>query len=113
MPDAMTFQIVDLADQSVVAHWSGPKEEGQHLYLTWSPDGRQLSVGCYWSGGLWIYDVTNKKASKIVDGSFSRCSWSSPDMRRMAIEKVYGQWHHEIWIADSGFKETTETQKQP
>jgi hypothetical protein len=31
----------------------------------------------------------------------------------MAIEKVYGQWHHEIWIANSGFKEKTETQKQP
>jgi hypothetical protein len=29
----------------------------------------------------------------------------------MAIEKVHGQWHHEIWIADSGFKEETETQK--
>ncbi|MFB0554734.1 MAG: protein kinase [Phycisphaerae bacterium] len=113
MTDAMTFQIVDLADQSVVAHWSWPKEEGQYLFLTWSPDGRQLSVGFYRSGGLWIYDVTNKKASKIVDGSFSRCSWSSPDMRRIAIEKVYGQWHHEIWIADSSFQEKIETQKQP
>ena len=113
MTDDLTLQIVDLVDQSVVAHWSWPKEEGQYLFLTWSPDGRQLSVGLYRSGGLWIYDVTNKKASKIVDGSFSRCNWSFPDMRRIAIEKVYGQWHHEIWIADSSFQKKLETQKQP
>ena len=113
MPDAVTFQIVDLADQSVIARWSGPMEDGQQLFLNWSADGQQLSVGCFWSGGLWIYDVNNKEASRIVDGSFSRCCWSAPDMSRMAIEKVYGQWHHEIWIADSSFQEKLETQKQP
>jgi hypothetical protein len=31
----------------------------------------------------------------------------------MAIEKVYGQLHHEIRLAGSGFKEKTETQEQP
>jgi len=28
----------------------------------------------------------------------------------MAIEKIYGQLHHEIPIVDNGFKEKTETQ---
>ena len=44
--------------------------------------------------------MEKKEASKVLDGSFAWCSWSDPDRSRLAIEKVYAQWHHEIWITD-------------
>ena len=95
-----TLKIVDLADKSVAASWALPNEKGQ-LFICWSVDGRRLAIGCYWQGGLWIYDMDTKMATRIIDGSFSWCNWSAPDMGRMVIERVYGQWHHEIWIADN------------
>ncbi len=119
MPDPLAFQIVDLADKSVAARWSAPDEKGQQLFLSWSADGRRLSVGCYWQGGLWIYDVDKKEASKVVDGSFSWCSWSSVDSARMAIGRVFGQWHNDIWLVDlgpgraTGFQEGSETRSRP
>jgi hypothetical protein len=100
MPDAVTFQIVDLADKSVTARWSSPDPNGQQLFLSWSPDGKRLSVGCYRRGGLWMYDVEKKEASQVLEGTFSWCSWSSTDSSRVAVERVYGKWHHEIWLAD-------------
>jgi serine/threonine protein kinase/Tol biopolymer transport system component len=100
MPDAVTFQIVDLANKSVTARWSAPDPNGQQLFLSWSPDGRRLSIGCYGRGGLWMYDVDKKEAFQVFDGAFSRCSWSPVDSSRVAVEKVYGQWHLEIWLTD-------------
>jgi Tol biopolymer transport system component len=94
-----TLKIVDLTDGSVTASWSGPKEKGTSL-ICWSADGKRLAIGCYWQRGLWIFDMATKTATRIIDGSFAWCSWSAPNMSRMAIEHTYGPWHHEIWIAD-------------
>jgi serine/threonine protein kinase len=94
-----TFKIVDLTDKSVEASWSGPDEKGA-TFICWSVDGKRLAIGDYWQGGLWIFDMNTKMATKIIDGSFAWCGWSAPDMSRMVIEHVYGAWHHEIWIAD-------------
>jgi hypothetical protein len=47
-----------------------------------------------------MYDVDKKEAFQVFDGAFSRCSWSPVDSSRVAVEKVYGQWHHEIWLTD-------------
>ncbi len=94
-----TLWIVDLATGATVAQWACP-ERGQQLFSHWSADGRYLSIGCYWGAGLWIYDIENRKASKVFDGYFAWCSWSDVDRRRMAFERTYGQWHHEIWLAD-------------
>jgi WD40 repeat protein len=96
-----TLKIVDLADKLVVASWTAPKEKGQS-FICWSSDGKRLAIGRYWDGGLWIYDVDTQTATKIVEGSFAWCDWSAPGTSRMAIERVYGPWHHEIWIADVG-----------
>jgi len=41
-----------------------------------------------------------QQATKVVDGSFAWCTWSAPDMSRMVMERAFGAWHHEIWIAD-------------
>ncbi len=94
-----TFKIVDLTDGSEAASWSGPG--GSTLsFISWSADGKRLAIGGYWQGGLCIYDMDTKEATRIVDGSFAWCGWSAPDMSRMVIERVFGSWHHEIWIAD-------------
>ena len=79
--------------------WAGPPDK-QHMFLSWSADGRQLAVGGYWGAGLWIYDIEKKEASKVMDGFFGWCSWPRQDGTRMAVERPYGQWHHEIWIID-------------
>jgi hypothetical protein len=52
------------------------------------------------NSGLWIYDVKKKNASKALSGSFGWCSWSAPDISKIAIGRVYGGLHHEIWVAD-------------
>jgi Tol biopolymer transport system component len=99
MPTSTAFQIVDLATGVVVACWHSPNKP-QQLFLSWSPDGRRLSAGSFWGGGLWVYDLDRRTTSKVVDGAFSWCSWSSSETRHMAVERTYGQWHHEIWLVD-------------
>jgi serine/threonine protein kinase/tetratricopeptide (TPR) repeat protein len=93
------FKVVDLTDESEAASWSVPNKMGP-TFICWSADGKRLAIGCYWQGGLWVYDMNTKGAARIVDGSFAWCGWSAPDVSHMAIERVYGSWHHEIWIAD-------------
>lgn len=92
-------QIVELATNSVVASWTMPLA-GTATFLSWSPDGQELSVGDFRNTGLWIYDVKTKKASKVLSGRFGWCSWSAPDISQIAIERVYGDLHHEIWVAE-------------
>lgn len=93
------LKIVDLTDGSEAASWSGLGRNALS-FISWSADGKRLAIGCYWQGGLWIYDLDTKEATRIVDGSFAWCAWSVPDMSRMVIERGFGSWHHEIWIAD-------------
>jgi WD40 repeat protein len=94
-----TLKVVDLTDKSEVASWSEPGTRGLS-FVSWSADGARLAVGRYLQGGLWIYDMETRTATEVFDGSFAWCSWSAPNMERMAIERVYGVWHHEIWVAD-------------
>jgi hypothetical protein len=93
------LKVVHLTDGSVATSWSG-LGRSRPSFISWSADGKRLAIGCYWQGGLWIYDMDRKNGTKVFDGSFAWCAWSAPDMRRMAIERVYGAWHHEIWVAD-------------
>jgi len=95
-----TLKIVDLTDNFVAASWSRPNGRVP-TFICWSADGKRLAIGSYWQGGLWIYDVGKNRATRIVDGSFAWCSWSTSDISYMAIERVYGSWHHEIWIAEN------------
>ncbi len=60
-------------DASEAASWSGLG--GDPLsFISWSADGKRLAFGCDWQGGLWVYDLDAKQATKIVDGS---CAWCS------------------------------------
>ena len=92
-------QIVELSTNSVVASWTMPLA-GLFGFLSWSPDGQELSVGDFRNTGLWIYDMKKKKASKVLSGRFGWCSWSAPDISKIAIGRVYGDLHHEIWVAE-------------
>ncbi|MHC4143732.1 MAG: protein kinase domain-containing protein [Planctomycetota bacterium] len=93
-------QIVELSTNSVVASWTVPLATGAG-FLSWSSDGQELSVGDYGNSGLWLYDIEKKKASKVLSGRFGWCSWSAPDISKIAIGRVYGDPHHEIWVADT------------
>ena len=92
-------QIVEISTSSVVASWTVPLASGGG-FLSWSPDGQELSVGDFGISGLWIYEIEKKKASKVLSGSFGWCSWSQPDIGQIAIGRVYGDPHHEIWVAE-------------
>ncbi|UCE99893.1 MAG: PD40 domain-containing protein, partial [Planctomycetota bacterium] len=94
------LRIVELSTNSVVASWTLPLTTGSG-FPSWSPDGQELSMGYYSNSGLWIYDVKTKKASKALSGLFACCSWSQPDISQIAIERVYGGRHHEIWVAET------------
>jgi tetratricopeptide (TPR) repeat protein len=94
------FRIVELATKSVVASCTLPTVG--RVFLNWSPDGQELSVGCYdfpRNSGLWIYDVKKKKASKVFSGSFEVCPWSRPDTGQIAIGRTYASLN-EIWVAN-------------
>ena len=93
-------RIVELSTKSFVASWTVPLASGGG-FLNWSPDGQELSVGDFGNSGLWIYEIEKKKASKVLSGSFGWCSWSRPDIGQIAIGRVYGTPHHEIWVADT------------
>jgi len=93
------LKVVDLTNGSEAASWSG-LGGNPPSFISWSADGKRLAIGRYWQGGLWVYDMDTNEATRIVDGSFAWCTWSAPDMSRMVIERTFGGWHHEIWIAD-------------
>jgi len=92
-------QIVEISTNSVVASWTMPLANGGGS-LHWSPDGQELSVGDFGNSGLWIYEIEKKKALKVLSGSFGWCSWSRPDIGQIAIGRLYGNLHHEIWVAE-------------
>lgn len=93
-----SFKIVELDSQSSLAEWTPP------LGIwggTWSPDGREFSLGGVnrtedWSG-LWIYDLRKKGATKALSGQITVASWS-PDRRQLLFS--LGPPYFEIWIAD-------------
>jgi serine/threonine protein kinase/Tol biopolymer transport system component len=93
------LRIVELASKSVIASWMAPFAQGWG-FVNWSPNGQELSMAALDNSGLWIYDVKKKKASKVLSGSFGWCSWSAPDISKIAIGRVYGAQHHEIWVAN-------------
>ncbi len=99
MQDDMSIVVKDRSIASPVAVWPGPPEK-QHVFLNWSPDGQQVLIGCYWGQGLWTYDVTRNEASRKMEGFFGWSTQPRAGGTALALERCYGQWHHEIWILD-------------
>ncbi|UCG59596.1 MAG: protein kinase [Phycisphaerales bacterium] len=92
------LRIVDLSSGSLVTSWSAPPGE-KGMLLSWSRDGRALSVGGYDKSqlGLWIYEIDTQKASKIASGPVTMAAWS-PDGSQMAFD--LRSPYFEIWITD-------------
>jgi serine/threonine protein kinase/Flp pilus assembly protein TadD len=90
-------RIVELSTSSIVAKWTTPALLRGYM-VGWSPNSQELSVGG--GSGLWIYDLQMNKRMRIMKGTFLWSSWSSSDINQMAMERIYGGLHHEIWVAD-------------
>ncbi len=73
------------------------------MFVGWSPNSRELSVGARESG-FWICqidpDTQAMNASKILSGAFTWSSLSRSRTKRMAIERIYMSRYREIWVAD-------------
>ena len=98
-----SLRILDLASQSIVAEWSAPVDLRISGVGNWSPSGHEVCL-VIWQPmrdctGLWIYDMKEQRAVKVLDGlsASSLVSWS-PDGRRLAL--YLGPPYVEIWIAD-------------
>jgi tetratricopeptide (TPR) repeat protein len=80
------LRIIDVASQEVVATWVAPPSPLGHLIVSWSPDGRELSIsGSNGSEmGLWIYDVETGEASQVLNRWPMMSRWA-PDSRKLAL----------------------------
>jgi len=80
------LRIIDADSKEVVATWIAPPSPLGDLNVSWSPDGRELSI----SGsnvseiGLWIYDIETGEASKVLNGGWFTSCWA-PDSSKMAL----------------------------
>jgi len=91
------LRIVELSTKSVVASWKPPPLSIGDI-LNWSPNGRELGI---WGQGLWIYNLDTKTAANVLSGTIGWCSWSRPDMSRIAFQRVYGgELYRDIWVAN-------------
>ena len=92
------LRIIDVASKKVVATWIAPPSPQGGLNVSWSPDGRELSI----SGsnvseiGLWIYDIETGEASKVLDRWWMTSRWA-PDSSKMALTLGILM---EIWLVD-------------
>ena len=91
------LRIVELSSGSVVTTWIIPLP-WKAMLVRWSPDGKELSLGGLWGLdlGLWIFEVTSKKAWHIFDAPAKACIWS-PDRFRTIIEISHP--FEELWLA--------------
>jgi serine/threonine protein kinase/tetratricopeptide (TPR) repeat protein len=106
MQDDMSIAVKDRSIASPVAVWPGPPEK-QHVFLNWSPDGQQVLIGCYWGQGLWTYDVTRNEASRRIEGFYGWSDQPKAGGTALALDRCYGQWHHEIWIIEKPIRQET------
>jgi serine/threonine protein kinase/Tol biopolymer transport system component len=90
--------IIDLSSHSLVAVWRGPPLMWGG---NWHPKDHEFSMGGYSftenRTGLWIYDLENREAQKVLSGQITSASWA-PDGKELAF--TLGAPYHEIWFAD-------------
>ncbi|MHC4118735.1 MAG: hypothetical protein ACYSWO_14645, partial [Planctomycetota bacterium] len=80
------LRIIDADSKEIVATWVAPPSPVGGLGVSWSPDGRELSItGSNASEiGLWIYDIETGEASKVLNGAWFTSCWT-PDSSKMAL----------------------------
>jgi tetratricopeptide (TPR) repeat protein/dipeptidyl aminopeptidase/acylaminoacyl peptidase len=66
---------------------------------TWAPSGRFFGIGAWgprYEGGLWIFDINQGRAHKVLSGSFGTAHWS-PDENTLVF--MLEQPILEVWTA--------------
>jgi len=93
-------QVRDMTSGELVTEWLAPLGV-RTSFLSWSPDGRALSICICSAGsvsqGLWIYDLNRKTVSKVLSGPCGHSSWSPLDIGQIAVVRSYGSMHSDIW----------------
>jgi tetratricopeptide (TPR) repeat protein len=94
------FWVVEVSSGSMVASWQAPLPQMEML-VTWSPDGKELSIGAseisgVWDLGLWIYDLERKEGRQVLDAPATMGVWS-PDKKWLVFD-VRGPYF-ELWLA--------------
>jgi hypothetical protein len=91
------LRIIDADSKELVATWIAPPSPLGNLNVSWSPDGRELSItGSNVSEiGLWIYDMESREASQVLNGGWFTSCWK-PDSSKMALSLAVV----EIWQVD-------------
>jgi len=94
-PSESALHIVELSTGKPVSTWSVPGVGG---FVTWSPDGRELSYGGYGFGmrGLWVYEIESRRGWRVFDGPITLAAWS-PDRTLLAFD--VRDPFSEIWVA--------------
>ncbi|MHC4370163.1 MAG: tetratricopeptide repeat protein, partial [Planctomycetota bacterium] len=96
--ESQLLKIVDLGSKSLVADWAGPPR--MWWGGSWSPTSRQFSLGGMPGldnrTGLWIYDLDERQAVKVLNGHTITASWA-PDSTELAFS--VGLPFHEVWAA--------------
>ena len=85
-------------------------DQGDVVYLDWSPDGSQIAYGIMsngsWEYELWVVEVKSGATTRLVDeiegGDFSLFDWS-PDSRQI----VYTASEDELWIVSADGSQDT------
>jgi len=107
--------IRDMSSGELVGEWVGPIGVQVH-FLSWSPKEQKLGIcvsgGGSASGGLWIYDMSRKTATKVLRGDCRSSSWSQTEGGQIAVTRSYGFLHHEIWTAATADLEPGQTMEE-
>ncbi|UCD51368.1 MAG: protein kinase [Phycisphaerales bacterium] len=86
--------IQEIPSGSVFMRCSIPIPPGTHM-MTWSPDGKELSLG-HPDTGLWVFDLERQQIRQVLDGPVFQGVWS-PDRSKMGIRLDFP--YAEIWLA--------------
>jgi|GEM_PF-393432 len=93
-----SLKIKDLASQSSVAEC--PAASLSWGVTAWSPTGNEAYLGggdpAKPKNGLWLYDLTSREFSRVLDGPIQSVSWSPAGAElAFCVDSAY----QEIWVA--------------
>ncbi len=96
-PVGREARVVDLSSGETVVSWTSPTS--LHSVPTWSPDSKEVMLGAYIGGGLWMLDIRTGEAVNVLFGITALVPALSPDRSRMAFDRR-GWPFWEIWLAE-------------
>ena len=105
-----TLSIVDRATSEVLAQWTAPGLRG--VLPSWSWDGKQVAFGGFNDdpGGIWIYDVENRKPNNIIKGAYTMPAFSKEG--KMVFDFRSGNVR-ELWVRELGAPDSNQESTEP